>query len=149
MKIVNKKFYRDYQEIETFEAGIVLTGSEVKSVRNRAINLEESYVKILADGLYLINAKIPLYKFSNHQRDYNPTRSRKLLLKKKEIIRIATKVKAGGLTIVPKSCYTKGKFLKLEIAIAKGRKDIEKRKLEKKRALIREKEKEAKEFLKN
>ncbi|MCS6956736.1 MAG: SsrA-binding protein SmpB [Patescibacteria group bacterium] len=148
MKIVNKKFYRDYEEIESFEAGIVLTGAEVKSVKAGGLKLEDSYVKILSDGPYLINANIPNYKFNN-EKNYNPTRSRKLLLKKKEILKIAVKMKAGGLTIAPKSCYNKGRLLKLEIALARGRKDIEKRKLEKKKDIIREKEKEAKEYLKN
>ncbi|MCX7955670.1 MAG: SsrA-binding protein SmpB [Patescibacteria group bacterium] len=148
MKIVNKKFYHDYEEIESFEAGIVLTGAEVKSVKAGGLKLEDSYVKILSDGPYLINANIPNYKFNN-EKNYNPTRSRKLLLKKKEILKIAVKMKAGGLTIAPKSCYNKGRLLKLEIALARGRKDIEKRKLEKKKDIIREKEKEAKEYLKN
>lgn len=147
MKIINKKFYRDYEEIESYEAGIVLTGGEVKSVKSGGLRLEDSYVKILSDGLYLINANIPKYKFDNN-KNYNPTRSRKLLLKKKEILRIAIKMKSDGLTIVPKSCYNKGDLLKLEIALVRGRKDREKRKLEKERDIKREEERELKEYLK-
>jgi len=147
MKIINRKFNRDYQEIETFEAGIVLTGAEVKSARQGGIRLEDSYVKILSDGPYLINAKIFPYRFSQNQ-NFDEKRLRKLLLKKQEIIKIQSKVKAGGLTIVPKSCYNKANLIKLEIALVKGRKDVEKRKLEKKREIEREKEKEAKEFMK-
>ncbi len=146
MKIINKKFYRDYEEIESFEAGIVLTGAEVKSIKNGGLKLEDSYVKLLDDGVYLINANIPKYKFDN-DKNYNPTRSRKLLLKKKEILKLATKMKVGGLTIAPKSCYNKGSILKLEIALVRGRKDIEKRKLEKEKDIKREEEKEIKEYL--
>lgn len=146
MKIINKKFYRDYKEIESYEAGIVLTGGEVKSIKNGGLRLEDSYVKLLQDGLYLINANIPQYKFDNN-KNYNPTRSRKLLLKKKEILKIATKMKAGGLTIAPKMCYNKGSLIKLEIALVRGRKDIEKRKLEKQKDIKRETEKELKEYL--
>lgn len=147
MKIINRKFNRDYQEIETFEAGIVLTGSEVKSVRAGGIKLEDSYVKILSDGPYLINAQIYPYKFS-HNKKIDEKRSRKLLLNKKEILKIENKTKASGLTVIPKSCYNKGNLIKLEIALVRGRKDVEKRKLEKRREIEREKEKEVKEWMK-
>ena len=147
MKIVNRKFNRDYQEIESFEAGIVLTGAEVKSVKQGGIKLEDSYVKILSDGPYLINAQISPYRFSQNQ-NFDEKRSRKLLLNKEEIIKIQSKVKSAGLTIVPKSCYNKGNLIKLEIALVRGRKDVEKRKLKKKKEIEREKEREVKEFLK-
>lgn len=146
MKIINKKFYRDYEEIESYEAGIVLTGGEVKSIKSGGLRLEDSYVKILSDGFYLINANIPKYKFDNN-KNYNPTRSRKLLLKKKEILRIAVKMKSAGLTIAPKSCYNKGDLLKLEIALVRGRKDRDKRKLEKERDIKRDEERELKEYI--
>lgn len=147
MKIINKRFYRDYEEIESYEAGIVLTGAEVKSVKSGGLKLEDSYIKILSDGPYLINSNIPKYKFDSNQK-YNPTRSRKLLLKKKEILRIAVKMKSAGLTIAPKSCYNKGDLLKLEIALVRGRKDREKRKLKKERDIKREEERKIKEYLK-
>jgi len=148
MKIINRKFSRDYQAIESFEAGIVLTGGEVKSIKEGRLRLDDSYVKFLDDGPYLVNAEIPPYRFASSQ-DYDPKRSRKLLLNKKEIIRLKTKLKsASGLTVVPVSCYNKGKLLKLEIALARGRKEIEKRKLEKKREIEREGEKEVKEWIK-
>jgi SsrA-binding protein len=147
MKIVNRKFHRDYKEIESLEAGIVLTGAEVKSVRQGRLKLEDSYVKFFDDGAYLINAQIAPYFFAN-RTDYDPKRSRKILLNKKEIIRLKTKIKSSpGLTVIPISCYNKGSLLKLEIALAKGRKDIEKRKLEKRREIEREKEKEVKEWM--
>lgn len=147
MKIINRKFHRDYQEIETFEAGVVLTGAEVKSIRQGGIKLEDSYVKILSDGPYLVNAQIFPYRFSQNQ-NFDEKRSRKLLLNKKEIIKILTKVKTGRLTIVPKACYNKRDLIKVEIALVRGRRDIEKRKLEKRREIEREKEKEAREWMK-
>jgi len=147
MKIINRKFHRDYQEIETFEAGVVLTGAEVKSIRQGGIRLEDSYVKILSDGPYLVNAQIFPYRFSQNQ-NFDEKRSRKLLLNKKEIIKILTKVKTGRLTIVPKACYNKRDLIKVEIALVRGRRDIEKRKLEKRREIEREKEKEAREWMK-
>lgn len=147
MKIYNRKFRREYQEIEKYEAGIVLSGAEVKSIRKGRINLEDAYVKILSDGAYLINAQIPLYQFAQIS-SYDPKRSRKLLLHKRELIRLKTKIASSPrLTIVPVSCYNKGNLIKIEIALVKGRKDIEKRKLEKRRDIEREQEREAKEYL--
>ena len=149
MKIYNRKFSRDYQEIEKYEAGIVLNGAEVKSIRQGRIKLEDAYVKILGDEVYLINAQIPLYQYAQ-SISYNPSRMRKLLLNKKEIIRLKTKIAGNpGLTIIPVSCYNKKNLIKLEIALARGRKDIEKRRLEKKRDIEREKEREAKEYMKS
>ncbi len=147
MKIINKKFHRDYQEIECYEAGIALTGDEVKSIRLGRIKLEDSYVKFINNELYLINCHIVQYPFSIN-KNYNPTRSRKLLLHKKELVRIQTKMKGAGLTIAPKSCYNKGKLIKIEIALVRGRKEIEKRKLEKAKDIKKEEEKQVKEYLK-
>lgn len=147
MKIINKKFNRDYQEIESYEAGVVLTGDEVKSIRLGRIRLEDSYVKFINNDLYLINCHIASYPFSN-DKNYQPTRSRRLLLHKKEIVKILTKMKSSRLTIAPKSCYNKGKLIKLEIALARGRKDIEKRKLEKQKDIMINEKKEIKEYIK-
>ncbi len=148
MKIINRKFNRNYQEIEKFEAGIALTGPEVKSVRQGGLKLEGSFVKILEDGAALLNAEIPQYRFAKTD-DYDPKRSRKLLLRGDELLRLKTKLSSSpGLAIVPVSCYTKGPYIKLEIALAKGRKDIEKRKLEKERDIKREEQREAREYMK-
>lgn len=148
MKIINRKFYRDYEEVETFEAGIALSGVEVKSVRAGQMKIDDAYVKILGSEVYLINAQIPLYQFARTV-SYNPTRSRKLLLHKKEIIRLKTKMNSAGLTLAPKNCYNKGPLIKLQIALVRGRKELDKRKLEKKRDIkIREK-REVKEYLKS
>ncbi len=148
MKIVNRKFHRDYHEIERYEAGIVLTGAEVKSIRAGRLNLDDSFVRILSDEPYLINAQIPAYEYAR-QDGYDAKRSRKLLLHKKELIRILTKIRGGGsLTLAPVACYNKGPLIKLEIALARGRKELEKRKLEKARDIKREEKREVKEFLK-
>jgi SsrA-binding protein len=148
MKIINRRFNRDYQKIESYEAGIILTGPEVKSIKEGRLKLEEAYVKIINNEAYLINAQIPLYQFANVE-NYDPKRTRKLLLKKKEITRLMSKLKSSpGLTIAPVSCYNKGDLLKLEIALVRGRKEIEKKKLEKEKDIKREQEKEIKNYLK-
>jgi len=148
MKIINRKFHHNYQEIERFEAGIALTGAEVKSIRAGHFKLEEAFVKILGSETYLINASIPIYRFAR-PAGYDHLRTRKLLLHKKEIIRLKTKIQSGsGLTVVPISCYNKGALLKLELALAKGRKAIDKKKLEKDRDIQRNQEREMKEYLK-
>lgn len=148
MKIFNRRFSRDYQEIEKYEAGISLLGSEVKSVKQGKIKMENAFIKILDDGVYLINSEIPVYQHSQPQ-GYDPKRSRKLLLHKKEIVRLKTKIRSSpGLTIVPVSCYNKKNLIKLEIALVKGRKDFEKKRFEKRKTIEKEKTKELKEFLK-
>jgi SsrA-binding protein len=148
MKIINRKFNREYKEIEALEVGIVLTGAEVKSIRAGRIKLDDSFVRIMDDGsAYLINAEIPIYEFARNQ-NYEPKKTRKLLMHKKELLRLRTKMTSAGLTLAPKSCYNKGPLIKLEIALVKGRKDIEKRKLEKERDIKINKKREAKEFMK-
>lgn len=149
MKIFNRKFRRDYQEIEKYEAGIALSGAEVKSTRAGRIRLEDAFVKILGSEAYLVNAEISIYQYARPQ-GYDPRRTRKLLLHKSELIRLKTKMAgAAGLTIVPVLCYNKEGLIKLEIALAKGRKNLEKRKLEKRRDIKREEERETKEYLKS
>jgi SsrA-binding protein len=148
MRIVNKQFHRDYEELETLEAGIALLGSEVKQIKMGRAKLDSAYVKILDDGAYLLNAEIPNYRFS-FPRDYDPRRSRKLLLHKREILRLQVKLAKGGkLTLAPKALYSKGQLLKLEIALARGRKDYEKTKLVKARDQRLEQRKMMKEFMK-
>lgn len=149
MKIINRKFHREYQELEKYEAGIVLNGAEVKSVRDGRLKLDDAFVKIIGSEAYLINAQIPLYEYARIP-GYDLRRTRKLLLHKKELLRLKTKIAGGGsLTLVPVSCYNKGRLIKLEIALVKGRKDIEKRKLEKRRDIERQEKREVKEWMKN
>ncbi len=148
MKIVNRKFHHDYQEIDKFEAGIVLIGSEVKSVKEGSLKLDDSFVRFIGNEAFLINADIPIYHFTRPQ-GYDSKRSRKLLLHKKEILKLQVKIATGGnLTIAPLSCYNKGTMLKLEIALAKGRKDVEKKKLVKQRDIVLEQKREVREYLK-
>ncbi|MFH1827160.1 MAG: SsrA-binding protein [bacterium] len=147
MKIINRKFNRDYNLVEKFEAGIALIGAEVKSVRQGGLKLDGSHIAFLKDGPYLINADIPKYKFAVI-KDYDPKRSRRILLTNKEILRIKGKLTGSrGLTVAPVSCYNKGALLKLEIALARGRKDLEKRKYDKKKTIARNQKKEAKEYI--
>ncbi len=149
MKIINRKFHREYQELEKYEVGIVLYGAEVKSIRDGRLKLDDAFVKILGSEAYLVNAQIPLYEYARIP-GYDSKRTRKLLLHKKELIRLKTKIASGGsLTLAPLSCYNKGDLIKLEIALVKGRKDIEKRRLEKKRNIERQEKREAKEYLKH
>ena len=148
MKIENRKFAREYEEIESYEAGIVLSGAEVKSVKNGGLRLDESYVKIIDGAPYLIHAEIPRYQFSS-EKNYDPKRNRKLLLHKKELMRILTKIKAGRLTLAPMNCYNKGSLIKLKIALARGRRELEKRKLEKGRDIKRNEKREIKEYIKS
>ena len=147
MKIVNRKFGRDYDTLEEFEVGIVLTGAEVKSIREGKLRLEDSHVKIVEGVPQLINAEIYPYPFADITKQ-EPKRSRKLLLTKAEITHILTKIHGhSGLTLAPVSCYNKGSLIKLKIALVKGRRDIEKKKLDKKKKIERNEKREAKEFV--
>ena len=148
MKIINRKFSRDYDVVEKFEAGIALTGAEVKSVRQGGLLLEGSFIVFLENGPHLVGAEIPKYKFATDE-NYDSKRSRKILLTNKEILKIKGKLTSGrGLTVVPMSCYNKGALLKLEIAIVRGRKDLQKRKYDKQKTIARNEKREAKEYLK-
>lgn len=149
MKIFNKKFRREYQEIEKYEAGISLTGAEVKSARAGRIKLDGGFVKILGFEAYLVNAEIQVYEYAR-PLGYDLRRTRKLLLHKNEIIKLKAKIAAaGGLTIVPVACYNKDVLIKLEIALAKPRRERGTKKFDKVRDEKRREEKEAKEYLKN
>lgn len=148
MKIINRKFHRNYKEIEKYEAGIVLTGAEVKSIRSGGLRIDDAFVRIMGSEIYLINADIPIYKFARNEA-YESKKSRKLLLHKKELLKLKVKMASGGLTLAPVSCYNKGPHIKLEIALVKGRKDIEKRKIEKQRDIKIREDREVKEYTKS
>lgn len=141
MKVVNRRVRYDYYILEKIEAGIELTGPEVKSIKNGRIKLENSFVKITDNQAQLLNAHIPPYQFAD-QRNYDPTRPRRLLLHKKEVIVLLTKMKQKKLTLVPLSCYTKGPWIKLSLALAKGKKKHEKKEVKKRRDVEREMERE-------
>lgn len=129
MKILaqNKKAYHDYFIEESYEAGIVLKGTEIKSVRKGSANLKDSYIRIRNEEAFLENMHIAPYEQGNIF-NHEPLRSRKLLLHKKETIKLSKVVKEGGLTIVPiKLYFDKGSKVKVEIALAKGKKLYDKR----------------------
>lgn len=137
MRIINKRARFDYQILETFEAGISLTGAEAKSIREKRANLSQSYAKIIGREAYLINANIPVVNVST-----NSTRSRKLLLHKSQIISTQSKIKQRKLTLVPLAMYTKGRLIKVELALAKPKRKFEKKAQIKKKDIERELERE-------
>lgn len=133
----NKKALFDYEIIEEFEAGIVLTGSETKSIRLGQANLKGSYVTTHSGRPVLVWCHISEYK-NNTGNILDPKRERVILLSKKEILRLDQKIKENGATIVPISIYTKGNLFKIRIALAKWRKRWEKKQVLKERDLDRE-----------
>lgn len=143
MKIVNRRAYHEYTISEVMEAGIHLLGTEVKSIKAGRMNLEGAYVRIVASEAYLLNAEIPLYEHARGD-GYDPRRTRKLLLHKKQILALKTKITQNNLTLVPVACYNKGAFLKLEIGIARGKKQYEKREAMRRRDIDREVKRELK-----
>ena len=137
MRIENKKASHDYEILEKVEAGIVLKGAEVKSLRDGRASLKDSYGKVENGEIFLYNFYIAPYPASFEKID--PLRKKKLLLKKNQIIRLGRKVEEKGLTIVPLSVYFNSKGLaKVEIGLAKGKKLYDKRKEIKKREIERE-----------
>ena len=124
---VNKRAHFDYLISDKYEAGLVLQGGEVKSVRAGHISLKESFVTIKESELFLTNAHISFYKQAGEVKNYNPTRPRKLLLKKSEIKHLIGKLRITGLTLVPLRVYTKKRLIKLEFGIGKGKNKFDKR----------------------
>lgn len=133
----NRKALFDYAIEEKFEAGLVLTGGEVKSVKAGHVNLKESYAVIKDDEIWLLNTHISPYRFSRQEHN-EPTRSRKLLLSKKEIKYLIGKIGAKGLTLVPLKIYLKHGLIKIELGLGKGRKRFDKREVIKNRDIERE-----------
>lgn len=137
----NKRAYFDYDILNKYEAGLVLMGHEVKSAKAGHISLKGSYVVVKTDKspeVYLINAYIALYKYTDQKISYDPLRSRKLLLKKKEINYLLGKQNEKSLTLIPLKLYTKHNLIKLSFAIGVGKKKVDKREVVKKRDLDRE-----------
>lgn len=126
MKITNKKAFYDYEISEKIEAGINLIGAEVKAVKLNHADLTGSFVRIMGTEAYLINAKIFPYQYARPE-NYDETRSRKLLLHKKEIISLKSKTDGANLSLVPISLYLKHGLIKLEIGIGKGKKQFDKK----------------------
>jgi SsrA-binding protein len=136
--VVNKKATFDYALLESIEAGVELLGTEAKSIRAKHGSLSGAYVAVLSGEVYLLGAHIPPWQEKNVSETYDPYRSRKLLLKKKEIMTLEKALHTKGLTVIPISLYSKGRYIKAQIAIAKGKKNFDKRDVLKKKDLDRE-----------
>jgi SsrA-binding protein len=136
--IEHKKARLNYEILEEFEAGLELLGSEVKSLRAGQGKLEGSHIIVRGGEAYAVGMHIPPYQPLNTSPDYDPDRSRRLLLSKKELSRLSDYEAQKGLTIVPLRVYNKGKYLKLALAAAKGRKNYDKRAVLKERDTKRE-----------
>ncbi|MBI4067349.1 SsrA-binding protein SmpB [Candidatus Gottesmanbacteria bacterium] len=141
MKIVKPRVFHDYTILETLEAGLRLTGPEVKSVRGGRMSLDGAYIKIIGSEIYLLNAQIFPYPFARPE-GYESKRTRKLLLHKREIISLKTKISASALTLVPLECYITHGFIKLKIGLAKGKREYEKREKIKKKDMERDVQRE-------
>lgn len=140
MEIVNRKARFDYEIEETLEAGIALKGTEIKSLRMGKANIKDSYIIIKNNEAYLLNAHISSYEKGNIF-NHEELRTRKLLLNKKEIYKLRDKTEISGYTIIPLKIYFKGPFAKVTIALAKGKKLYDKRRIIKEREINREMQK--------
>lgn len=134
----NRRARHDYEILEKFEAGLVLKGHEVKSVKSGRASLKGAYTTIHNNEAWLINASIPPYQPKNTPPGYDSTRSRKLLLHKKQIKYLVGKIRAEGLTIIPLKLYTSDSTIKVELALGKGKRKHDKREAKKKREAERE-----------
>ncbi|OGD62278.1 SsrA-binding protein [Candidatus Beckwithbacteria bacterium RBG_13_42_9] len=141
MKIINKKAKFRYELLERVETGLVLTGAEVKSVKLGRMSLAEAYVRIQNGEVWLINANIPAYKFAD-PKNYDPTRTRKLLLHEKEILALTQKMEAKHLVLVPTAAYNRGSKVKLEITLGRPKKLWQKREDIRKKDVARDTERE-------
>jgi len=144
--IQNKDVFRNYEILEKFEAGIELYGFEVKSILNGRGSLKGSYVTYKGCEIFLINFYVPPYQEKNVFRNYNPLRPRRLLLKRKEIDYLISKIKTKGLTVLPLKIYNKNRLIKIEIVVVKGLKKYEKREKLKEKEFRRIKERILKNF---
>lgn len=133
----NRRARHDYEVLETLECGIALTGSEIKSVRAGQVQLKDAYAEIRGGELWLTSAHIAPYKFAR-EGGHEPERPRKLLAHRREIERLIGKVNEAGLTLIPLSVYLSGGLAKVELALARGRRTIDKRHRIKEREMQRE-----------
>ena len=140
MEILNRKARFDYEIFDTLEAGLVLTGTEIKSIRNGSCNLKDSYIIIKNNEAFILNMHISAYKEGSIFNE-DETRTRKLLLHKNEILKLKDKISIKGFTIVPLKLYFKAGLAKLEIGVAKGKHTFDKKESIKERDIKRETEK--------
>lgn len=137
MEIVNREARFNYFVLESIECGIVLTGTEIKSIRDGKCNLKDSYARIRNNEIYLLNMNVAEYKEGNIF-NHNPKRTRKLLLHKNEILKLSSKIEQDGLTLVPLKLYFKKNKVKILLGLCKGKKTYDKRETIKERDLKRE-----------
>lgn len=133
----NRKAYFQYEILEKIEAGVVLTGTEIKSIRNRDVSINESFAHLNNGEIFVYEMHVGQYKQGNRQ-NHEPKRVRKLLLHKREIAKIAGKIKQKGYTMIPLSLYFKEGVVKVELALVRGKTKIDKREDIKKRDIDRE-----------
>lgn len=145
MRIINRKARHDYQIIEEIEAGIVLNGAEVKSLRSGRGSLSLAFARISDGEAWLHNMVVPAYQQAGGA-SYDPARPRKLLLHKKQILALKHKMEGKKLTLVPLVCYTTGRLVKVKLGLGRGKKEYEKREAKKRRDLEREVERDLKSF---
>ncbi len=126
MRILNKKATFEYEILERIEAGVALSGAEVKSIKSGHAELTGAFVRIIGSEAYVVNAQIYPYTYARPE-GYDPKRTRKLLLHKAELLRLKSKLEGANLTLIPLSWYTKGPLVKLEIGLARGKREYEKR----------------------
>ncbi|MBO7166549.1 MAG: SsrA-binding protein SmpB [Kiritimatiellae bacterium] len=136
---VNRKAWHDYEILQKLECGIVLTGTEVKAIRNGGVSLAGSYASVLSNELYAVEIHIPVYEFGN-RFNHEPKRKRKLLVHQKEILSLKMKSEAKGCTLIPLRLYLKKGKIKLEIGVCRGKALHDKRETLKKKALKRDME---------
>jgi SsrA-binding protein len=139
--ISNKKAFFEYEILEHVEAGVALTGAEVKSIKGGHAELVGAFVRIIGSEAYLVNAQVYPYTYARPE-GFDPKRTRKLLLHKAELIRLKSKLEGANLTLIPLSWYTKGPLVKLEIGLARGKKQYEKREAKRKEDQRRELERQ-------
>ena len=137
MEINNRKANYDYEIVETIESGVVLKGTEIKSIRDGKANLKDSYAIVKNNECFLLNMHISHYKEGNIF-NHEETRTRKLLLHKKEILKLNNKITLDGFTLIPLKLYFKGNKAKILLGIAKGKKNYDKREAIKKRDIERD-----------
>jgi SsrA-binding protein len=130
---VNKRATFDYELLEKLEGGLVLEGFEVKAIKTGHVSLKGAFITVKDNELYLTNAHIPPYQQANVSESYDPYQSRKVLVKRRELAALIGKTKQKGLTLVPIKLYSSRRLIKLEFAVGKGKKQIDKREDIKKR----------------
>jgi SsrA-binding protein len=138
MKKINRRAAFNYELMDSLEAGVVLSGAEARAVRSGHADITRAFVKNLGGELYLVNANIPVAGM----KDYNATRTRKLLLHRAEIVSLTTKMHQDKLTLVPTKVYTKGRRVKLEVALARSKREYQKKESLKKKDVTRDIERE-------